>query len=150
MEKEKDSDFLKRLKNSLETGKQDDEVTNLHYDILEKADLVKAKVIDPHTNSESYPTSSSRVDEIRREATRVNPNREELERHAKDLNSLLETEGQNKIIVAADGTVLPKSEAMSKTLLEIKLLENEIKVLESTIDKNRTLIEFLKLQLQLK
>jgi hypothetical protein len=142
---EKDSnDFLKKLKESLETGKQDEEVTNLHYDILEKADLVKPKIVEQPND---FPLNSN-IERIRKDATRVSSERKELEKHAKDLNSLLETEGQNKIIVTPDGSVLPKNEANSKTLLEIKLLENEIKVLESTIDKNKTLIEFLRLQLK--
>jgi hypothetical protein len=142
---EKDSnDFLKKLKESLETGKQDEEVTNLHYDILEKADLVK-----PKPQEREIPLSStSTIEKIRRDANSGSSERKELERHAKELNSLLETDGQHKIVVTSDGSVLPKNEANSKTLLEIKLLENEIKVLESTIDKNKTLIEFLRLQLK--
>lgn len=135
-------DFLKKLKESLETGTENTDVNKLHFNILKQADEIK---INPETKE------VIRRDTHGKDADDLHENK----RHAKALNDYLKTDA---VGVSKTGDVVPIGEVKAekkdqedqniKIRYEIQLLQNEITMLEASILKNKEFIEFLKTQIR--
>lgn len=131
-------DFLKKLKESLETGTEDSDVNKLHFDILNQADNIK---VNPETKE------VTKRDTHTQDKDHVHENRI----RAKAMNDYLKTDA---VGISKTGDVVPIAEVKAdkknqedqniKVRHEIQLLQNEITMLEGTILKNKEYIEFLK------
>jgi len=162
-----EGDFLKKLKESLETGKADDAVKKIHYEILEKA---TEKTIERETK---------RIDEVRVRKYEQGEEMNYINEVSEFLKGMGDVEGisnpmQDRITHLGEvkefleDTTVPltsdevkrhnektletykasreKDEKIEMNNANIKLLEDEIKVFELKILKNKDLIAFLKLE----
>lgn len=136
--------FLNKLKQSLESGEANESVNQIHYDILNKA------------GETSKQKQEKRIEEARaKKAEQV-----EGMNYINTVNDFLKGNGDSEFhpikpeeinthndkVLEEYRTAREKIEKIELNDANIKLLEDEIKVFETKILKNKSLIAFLKLE----
>lgn len=149
-----ESDYLKKLKESLEQGVKNDDVVNLHFDILKGADLEiklrqdKLKDIDSYTK-EILNYATDKNDILGNELKKI-----EIE-HASYTNEVKNYIGEsmpkeiiNKLTDQSKGLADFEADRIKKERIElnthqIRLLNEDSQKLRAKIQKNDDLILYL-------
>ena len=149
-----DIEYLKKLKEALEKGVQNDDVTNMHYDILKGADLEqkirlsKAKDNDLYTNEIiEYTKDIKRNDGISEENII-----KERKHYNEDIKDFIGNDMPKDVTekLTSQAKVLAQFEADRIRKEQIELSEHQIKLLNedsnklrAKIQKNNELVQFL-------
>ncbi len=163
-------EYLKKLKDAVENGKPDDDLTTHHYAVLDKANQKAKKV-----RIETPPLNEELMDKLRREGrpsandklkvtdngiehvTEINLDNEldteeerRLRRYSENINEVL---GENIIkmkngdlYVEGQQSVTPDQITRERVIREIALLEEENQRCYLTISKNNDLLTYLKIE----
>lgn len=161
------SDFLKKIKQSLENGEENSEVVNQHFDLLHGADMVdalrQAKKEEENTydNELTEFVQGKGVDammENERIRNLIDDAAQDNEQGYIDevfnyTGNETREEMMKKMQAANDHAKKQEALRKKKELIEmnsahIKMLEDEIKIWEGKIAKHRDLIQHLKQQIE--
>lgn len=169
-----EGDFLKKLKQSLESGKTDESVNQIHYDILNKAgetskqkqqkriEAARAKRaeqvegMDYLTEVDAFLRGMEEQKSLTGDVSGISNPMQDRISHLGEVKEFLEdstipltsdeVKHHNEKTLAEYNQSREKHEKIEMNEANIKLLEDEIKVFELKILKNKDLIAFLKLE----
>lgn len=143
-----DSDYLKKLKESLERGVQNEDVVNMHYEILKGADLEQKIRLSKAKDSDIYTNEIlDYANDIKRSTPLVEDNKiSEVPKDyiagdiPKDVTEKLIS--QAKVLAQYDADRI-KKEKIELSEHQIRLLNEDSDKLRAKIQKNNELVQFL-------
>lgn len=128
-------DYLKKLKESLDKGEQNDDVVNIHFEILKGADLEQAQRKSKAKDTELY------TNEILDFVNEGKPSSDKITKVAPTVSEQ-QVEEARRIMVEYEKSKAKKDIAETN-LMHIELLQKENQMLHSKIQKNNELINYL-------